>query len=294
MRLTRRAAVMAAGAGLALPALGRAAAAATRANVETVVEIPGERTPENLAIDPRGAVYFGITAGAVWRIDPEQTRRTGLTLDDLTRVATLPGTVIGVEVVPDGALYVASQSEQGTGVWRVPRDGGDPAPFATTSGGGDVFFNDVLYDGGYDRLLVSESYGGVVYEVPLDDGDRPELSVWSDSDLFDTESFGANGITRAADGAVYVAVTRAPGQTGRLLRVPLGADGAAGAPTTFFDGPELFGADGVTARDGDVYVAANSQNRVVRVTPDGSTTAVATADDGLVFPSDVLFGSGEL
>jgi hypothetical protein len=95
-------------------------------------------------------------------------------------------------------------------------------------------------------------------------------------------------------GNVYVAVTRAANETGRLLRVPVADDGSAGEATTFFDGGELFGADGITVRGGDVYVAANSQNRVVRVASDGETTVVADAEDGLVFPSDILFGPGEM
>jgi len=40
-----------------------------------------------------------------------------------------------------------------------------------------------------------------------------------------------------------------------------------------------------------MYVAANSLNEVVRVTSEQETETVASDDNGLVFPSDVLFGT---
>ncbi|WP_407067011.1 SMP-30/gluconolactonase/LRE family protein [Haloarcula brevis] len=254
-----------------------------RAVVETLVSVGGDRVPENMAFGPDGGLYFGITAGEVRRVPPEETGATGLSLEDTEQIATLPGAV-GVETAPDGTVYVAvpTQDDQ-AGVWEVPPDGE-----ATRLVGVGGFPNDIHYDAQRERLLVTESQNGVVYAVTPDGG----RSTWLDDDRLDTESFGANGITRSG-GDIYVAVTRAPGETGRLLRVPVESDGAAGAAATFFEGGAVFGADGITGRGGDIYVAANSQNRVVRVTPDGTTDTVATADDGLVFPSDVLFGSGE-
>ncbi|MDS0253346.1 SMP-30/gluconolactonase/LRE family protein [Haloarcula argentinensis] len=252
--------------------------------VETLVSVGGDRVPENMALGPDGGLYFGITAGEVRRVPETETGATDLTLDDTEQIATLPG-AIGVETAPDGTVYVAvaTQDDQ-AGVWEVPADGE-----ATQLVGISGFPNDIHYDTDREHLLVTESQNGVVYAVTTD-GER---STWLDDDRLDTESFGANGITRDADGDIYVAVTRAPENTGRLLRVPVESDGAAGEPSMFFEGEAIFGADGITSRDGDIYVAANSQNRVVRVTADGTTDTVATADDGLVFPSDVLFGTGD-
>lgn len=296
VRITRRAALRAIGGGVAVGSSSAAAAAQTNAetSAETVVEISGERVPENLAIADDGTLYFGITAGEVWRLSPEQTQETGLTLDDLERVATLPGSAAGVEVVPDGTLYVASQSESGSGVWEIPADGGDPTPFASVSNPGDTFVNDVLYDDERDRLLVTESFGGEIYELPLGDASGGGVSVWSESDLLDTESFGANGLTIGPDGSVYVAVTRTTSDgedVGRIVGVPVAEDGSAGDAATYVEGPELYGADGITTRGANLYVAVNAQNEVVRVAPGGETTTVASGDDGLVFPSDVAFGT---
>ena len=249
-------------------------------NVETVVSISGERVPENMAFDADGNLYFGITAGEVRRLSADRTGETDLSIDDAEQVATLPGAV-GVEVSPDGAIYVAVASQdESAGVWMVPPDGA-ASQLASISG----FPNDILFDSNRDRMLVTESSGGVVYSIGTD-GSR---ETWLDDGRLATESFGANGITRGSDGTVYIAVTRA-GEMGRLIEVQIGPSGNPVEATTLVESEAIFGADGITAYNGDILVAANSQNRVVRVNSAAETETIADGDDGLVFPSDVLVG----
>jgi sugar lactone lactonase YvrE len=248
--------------------------------VETVVSISGERVPENMAFDADGNLYFGITAGEVRRLSADRTGETDLSIDDTEQVATLPGAV-GVEVSPDGAIYVAVASQdESAGVWMVPPDGA-ASQLASISG----FPNDILFDSNRDRMLVTESSGGVVYSIGTD-GSR---ETWLDDGRLATESFGANGITRGSDGTVYIAVTRA-GEMGRLIEVQIEPSGDPVEATTLVESEAIFGADGITAYNGDILVAANSQNRVVRVNSAAETETIADGDDGLVFPSDVLVG----
>lgn len=253
-------------------------------SVETLVSIPGDPVPENLAYGPNDELYFGITAGELRRVSNDQLGATNLALADTEQVASLPG-AIGVETALDGTAYVAVASQDNAaGVWSVTADG-TTDQLVNISG----FPNDILFDADRDQLLMTESQGGVVYAVTTD-GMR---STWLDDARLSTEGFGANGLTRDADGSLYVAVTQTAEETGRLLEVPVTGDGTAGEPTVFYEGEAILGADGITARDGSVYVAANSQNRVVQVGPDGSTTTIADEEDGLVFPSDVTFGTGQ-
>ena len=249
-------------------------------NVETVVSISGERVPENMAFDADGNLYLGITAGEVRRLSADRTGETDLSIDDTEQVATLPGAV-GVEVSPDGAIYVAVASQdESAGVWMVPPDGA-ASQLASISG----FPNDILFDSNRDRMLVTESSGGVVYSIGTD-GSR---ETWLDDGRLATESFGANGITRGSDGTVYIAVTRA-GEMGRLIEVQIEPSGDPVEATTLVESEAIFGADGITAYKGDIFAAANSQNRVVRVNSAAETETIADGDDGLVFPSDVLVG----
>lgn len=257
---------------------------ATAQSVETLVSIPDDPVPENLASGPNNELYFGITAGELRRVTSDQLGATDLALTDTEQVASLPG-AIGVETAPDGTTYVAVASQDDSaGVWSVTTDGATDQ-LVSISG----FPNDILFDADRDRLLVTESQGGAVYAVTTD-GTR---STWLNDARLSTEAFGANGLTRDTEGTLYVAVTQTAEETGRLLEVPVTANGTAGEPTVFYEGEAILGADGITARDGSVYVAANSQNRVVQVTSDGSTTTVADEDDGLVFPSDVTFDTSQ-
>ncbi|RXK48637.1 SMP-30/gluconolactonase/LRE family protein [Halorientalis pallida] len=249
--------------------------------LETVVSIPSESVPENLAFTADGDLLFGITAGEVRRLAADRVTESGLTLSDTEQVATLPQ-AIGVETAPDGTVYVAVPADgEQSGVWEVPPEG-EARQLVGISG----FPNDLLFDADRDRLLVTESYGGAVYAVTAD-GTR---STWLDDDRLDTENFGANGLARGADGTVHVAVSSTADGAGRLLEVPVASDGTAGTATTFHEGEDIVGADGITVRDDTVYVAANSQNRIVSVTADGSVATVSD-DDRLSFPSDVCFGT---
>lgn len=233
-----------------------------------------------MAFDSDGNFYFGITAGEIRRLSRDRLTETPLALEETEQVATLPD-AIGVETALDGTVYVAVTEGDDPGVWEVPPDG-EAAPLASIP----EFPNDILFDADRDRMLVTESFGGAVYTVGTDGSQ----SMWLEDDRLDTEGFGANGITRDAEGDMYVAVTQAPGDTGRLLRIPVAEDGSAGDPTLVLEDAAIYGADGVTSRDGSIWVAANTSDRIVEVSSDGEPSTIATESDGLVSPSDVVFG----
>lgn len=270
--------------------------------------------PENVAFDWNGDLYVGITGGSVRRLPADRTGETDLTVADTELVAEYPGGVAGV-LVADGVLYTAVNGETG-GVYALDLHAAaaHPRELATLVGPDEQgFVNDLTLDG--SRLLVTESFAGVVYEVPLavlaesdesegagtgesdstddadggsDDGEGDACgpSVWLDSDLLDTPSFGANGIATVR-GEVFVNVTRVTDTVGRIVRVPVECDGSAGEAEVYVEGPDVFGADGLTSRGAELYAALNSQNRIARV-EEGSLTTVFEGGS-LSFPSEVVF-----
>lgn len=294
MQFDRRTFVRTLGAGVTLGALGSTAAArgnesgngkgnGGNGRIDRLLSTESP-VPENIAFDSEGNLYVGITGGAIRRVDADETDEADLTVDDTEEVATYPGGVAGV-TVGDGILYTAVNGATG-GVYEFDPDGsGDPTELATVLPDGNGFVNDLYADG--ERLLVTESFGGAVYEVPLDGGDP---STWVQDDLLDTESFGANGLTRIDDD-VFVNVTRA-GDVGRIVRIPVGEDGTAGVPETYVEAEDLFGLDGLTARGPQLYGAVNSGNRIVRVTPSGRVRTVVESGP-LSFPSEVVFDPTE-
>lgn len=118
--------------------------------------------------------------------------------------------------------------------------------------------------------------------MSLPDG---KVSVWAQDELLDTESLGANGLTRI-DETVYVAVTRALDDdgtdVGHIVQIPVADEGSAGTPTTYVEDASLFGADGLTARRPQLYVAVNAANRVTRVAPSGNLKPVFEGEPALV------------
>ena len=297
MEHSRRTFLGAAGAGVAGALFSTDLASAE--HVQRVVSIT-DPVPENVAFDWNGDLYVGITGGSVRRLPADLTDETGLTIDDTHLVAEYPGGVAGV-LVADGLLYAAVNGDSG-GVYALDlrEDDADPKAVATLVGEGEQGFVNDLYAFG-SRLLVTESLGGVVYEIPRSPDSECEASVWTESELLDTPSFGANGIT-AVRGDVFVTVTRVTDGAGRIVRIPVECDGSAGEAETHVEGPELFGADGLTSRGTELYVALNAQNRIAVVgsRADGDESGNENGSDegcvetvvsggGLSFPSEVVF-----
>lgn len=298
MQFYRRTVVRTLGAGVTVGVLGGTAAARRNENGDANANADGNGridrllstgspVPENVGFDDEGNLYVGITGGSVRRLPADLTDETGLPLCATTEVATYEGGVAGVTVA-DGTLYAAVNGDSG-GVYALDLGaGGSPERLATILPGGNGFVNDHYADG--DRLLVTESFGGTVYEIPVDEA-APDASVWVQDDLLDTPSFGANGITRVGDD-VFVSVTRATddggNDVGRVVRVPVNGDGSAGQPETYVEGGRLYGADGLTARGPQLYVAVNGQNRIARVTPSGNVRTVVEGEP-LLFPSEAVF-----
>lgn len=285
-RLTRRDVLKTTAAGLALPTVGGVAAAD---ETRTVVDF-NDVGPENLAIDDEGHVYMTMNlSGEIRRLDFEDALATGLDIDDTALVATLPaggGFTTGIAEAA-GDLYVAlpAFSDDDRGVWRVPPGGPAPtSPFAHLPDSG--LLNGVLHDVQRHRLLVTDSFLGRIWSVELTDG---AVDTWSDDALLDPGPFiGANGIAMDKRGDVFVAHL----DHGRVLRIPMGADGSAGAAEVVVEDARLVGADGLTFHRGTtLYVAVNGQDRVVRITPSGRIHTVVDASDGLDFPADVAFGT---
>jgi len=102
---------------------------------------------------------------------------------------------------------------------------------------------------------------------------------------------GANGLVFDGDESyLYVANT----ELGRIVRIPVNADGSPGDAEVFFEDLQKMGLpDGMVFDDaGNLYVAVVGNDRVVRISPEGDLT---TLDEGspLQNPSELRFGVGE-
>lgn len=260
----------------------------TEAEVEVVVDFDPPELPESIAIDESGTVYLSLAVtGEIRAIEPDGSRATVTRLD-----VGEEGLLFGL-VVRDGTIHAAlSSGEPDThGVWRIDVADGD-AERAAELPAAETAPNGIVRDP-YEpnAVLVSDHQGGAIWRVA-----GSEAEPWVDDEVLDPDpdadpGVGADGLAVHPDGDVYVDNL----DYGRIVRVPVDADGAAGEPELIVEDEELVGADGMAFDvDGALYVAVNARDALIRLTPgpDPETETLAEGDP-LDFPADVSFGRGE-
>lgn len=269
----------------ALLTLGTAAPAHAAGATISFNPLAGE-FPEGIALDHHGNTFVTLAPrGEVREIAADGTQST-------VAVISPPGKGIGTAGLAfdgRGNLFVAviTFDPADSGVYEIP-----PGGLATRLPGSEQIglANGLAFD---DRgsLYVSDSLQGAVWRLSPD-GSAERLV--QDPLLEGNGSFGigvplgANGIA-FRHGSLYVTNT----EIGRVVRIPLSPSGAAGGLQILAEGPQLIGSDGCQFDvHGNLYIALNAQNKLVRLAPDGTLTVIATAADGLDFPASPLFGEG--
>jgi sugar lactone lactonase YvrE len=235
--------------------------------------------PEGVAWDPIGErVIAGGEAGELY----------GVSLDGEVEVlAVSGGSMLGVAVDGVGRIY-ACDIGHGEVVRLDPRSG-ELAPYARAPGGGEMDTPNMLAFDDAGSLYVTCS--------GEDDAERAgivRVRAGGDAEWWSRDVRGyPNGICVAAAGdALLVVESRRPG----LVRVPILADGSAGAPELV---AELAGTepDGVTLDErGHAYVTRYRPDGIVRVSPNGDVDVIADDPLAHVFdaPTNLAFAGRSL
>jgi sugar lactone lactonase YvrE len=259
------------------------ARAQTTVHVVVAFDESAGQNPEGIAIDRVGAIYVSISPlGDLWRIPPGS--------DEPQPFGHVAGIVpvrdfglIGLAVDVFGNVYGAVQSADraANGVWRFDRGTGDATRLPGTEN--IAVPNGLAFDK-QANLYVTDSFTGAIWRVPW--GGTAE--VWLQDQALTGD--GSLGLNLGANGIAYrngvFTVTNTERKT--VLRIPKlgGSPGPITVVTTLAANP-----DGV-ALDvfGDAYIAENIANTIVRMTPGGSVSAIASGPP-LDFPSSVVFGT---
>ncbi|MFD4505940.1 hypothetical protein [Streptomyces sp. NPDC058457] len=244
------------------------------------------QTPESVVAERGGAVDVSFAfARQVVKVTRERRVRVLATLpdEDNTRTPLVNSAVTyGLARAHDGTLYVNYATGAGkTGVWRIPAGGGTPEQIAQLPA--DSLPNGLALDEKRGVLYAADSALGTVWRVPESGGTPTAWAAGPElAGLPSATGFGANGIKVHQD-AVWVTNT----DRGTLLRIPVGADGSAGAAETRATG--LTGVDDfVFPGHSDLVLAAlNPSNEVALVSPDGSHGSVLSVQEGLSNPTSL-------
>jgi hypothetical protein len=248
---------------------------------------------EGLALRGRTAYFGYASTGQVVAVDLDSAKVTPYST--LPQPAAGKGFVTGLALRGE-TLYGGLASfvpEVQAGIYKVGTPGAPATLYAKHAE--MAFPNGLAFDAG-GTLYVTDSAAGAIFRVST----TGEATKWASDGLllggkdgcgagqgvgvpFD---IGANGVAVTSD-ALYVTNT----DKGTVLRIPVGRDGNAGA-VAVVAGPscaELNGADGMTiAANGDLIVAVNHQNKLVRVNSAGQVSTLL-AGSTLDFPSSLAF-----
>jgi len=231
--------------------------------------------PENLTSSRDGTVYFGSTAkGTIYRAPPGAAQAepwilasaTGLTnvlgvlADDKTNTLWVcqnaTGGRGGAPVVGQTALRSFDlKSGAARGMYPFPPNSGICNDIAVSSNG---------------TAFVSESFRGRIHRL------RPgatELEVWTSA----RELNVIDGLAVLADGSVYANDFA----SGKLVRIPMKADGSAGATVPIETSMPFTRPDGLRSVGPRTLLQAEGQGRVTELTIDGNRAEVRVLQDSL-------------
>jgi sugar lactone lactonase YvrE len=243
--------------------------------------------PSGVAIDRQGNAYLAMAlTGEIRRIAP------GGAVSPLAVIGPPPptGMLNGLAVDGQDNVYaVLASNDANHGVWRVTPSG-EKSLFASLPTPGMP--NGLVLDSS-GNLYVSDSQRGQIFRVDT----TGAVALWSADPLLQGSPTG--GVTSFPVGARGIALDQGGGNllvvvadAGRVVRIPITAEGGAGTATVFAQDAALRGADGITFDGaGQLYVAVNWGNRLVTVSPQGQV-AVPAMDHPLRFPSSLAFGTG--
>ena len=243
-------------------------------------------SPESVTSSRDGGIIFGSTAkGTVYRA------AAGAPAADPWIQASAAGLqrVLGVFADDRGqTLWVCSSAAPGrggapatgeTGVKSFTLSNGAPkGSFAFPGGTGTCNDMALAADG---TLYATDTSGARI--LRLKPG-AATMDLWSADPLLGS----ADGISVLADGAVYVNTFG----TGTLVKIGVGADGAAAAPVKLETSRPLVRPDGMRSVGGNVMLLIEGDGHLDEVTVQGNHAEIKTLKDGFMGPTAVtLVGS---
>lgn len=245
------------------------------AAAKVVGEYPVGTFLENLVVEGNDIIATDLASNALYRINKTTgARRT---------IAQLPSPAAGIAPYNGGYVVTGASGDGQPAVLGVTRAGVVTKIVDLPRGG---FLNGISpFD--RNRFLVADSGAGAIYLV---DVAKKSATVWFQDPILTSDGVfkpfipGVNGVRRRGS---YVYASSMQQQL--LLRFPVNPDGTAGKFETIARNVALD--DFAVTRDGTVYATTHIFDSVLKITPNGAITTVATHDQGLLGPTSTYFGT---
>jgi len=232
-------------------------------DVASSLALPGAGFyPQSVYAAADGTLFVGGIGGEVVKFSRDSLTPTtiatglgvipGLTVDDKTKSVFVCGNTFAPPPAPEGQHVNPFQNPSGT-LYQYDFDGKLVKKYAYPNVGGSIC-EDLVFDASHN-LFITDAFSGFVYELPNGadaivkwTGDKSLVGA-SPSTPEHVPGFGAHGITY--DGSSNLYVTNFHDST--LIRIPIQANGAAGAAIVQTVKPAPEAAGGIYAQPEGVH-----------------------------------------
>jgi len=261
------------------------------ASAQVIASFPVNTFLENLAIPSlrdatRTVGYAYAPDGTIFVTNHEIGKIVCIAPDGNQHIhASIEGKVSGLAFSANGGLVVTGWNADSVPVVSLVASDGMVETLLTLPDA--VFLNGITPLSG-SRYLTADSYRGAIWLI---DVAQPSASIWLEHPLLARRSSesnipAANGLKRF-NSNLYVSNT----DKMLLLRIPVTTADEPGEPEIFIEQTNID--DFAFDVEGNLYGATHIYNSVVRITPDGSTTIIAQAEQGVIGSTAVAFGQQE-
>ncbi|OLP17943.1 gluconolactonase [Leptolyngbya sp. 'hensonii'] len=244
---------------------------------QIIAEFPVNTFLESIAIAPDNTLFIANHfAGHIIRIGPDQTPVTH---------AVISGKATGLAFLSDGDLLLTGWNEDGIStIFKVSSQGVVETLLTVPEA---LFFNGLTYLTG-NRYVIADSYRGAIWEL---DAAQASIRIWLEHPLLartapDREIPAVNGL-KIFSHVLYASNT----EKQHIVRIPILDDAQPGEPTIFTNQVNID--DFAFDCNGTLYGTTHIYNSVVKVTPDGTVTTIAQAEQGMAGTTALAFGRTE-